>query len=295
VLGKPRRISGSLEALPGELETVHGKPRAIPGSLAAVPGGLEALHGKLRILPAATEALHGELGALDGKSRAILGQLETVNGKPHALSGELRAIPGQLETINGRPSKIDVALGTIPVQLGGKLGKLGKIPGEIGAIFSKAATIPASPDMIHRQLVGEKRLGSEILVARERQRQRGLWKRLRSAPISPGLLLLGKAASSTVISLLTLGVSFGFAMAVFGIRIEGTWLGFIGVMLASALMAATLGLLIAALGNTPKAAVNAVPVGGWVATLTPWGLRGEGKSPVCQLLSCNESRDSCRK
>jgi ABC-2 type transport system permease protein len=99
-------------------------------------------------------------------------------------------------------------------------------------------------------LFGAIEIGVGILL----ERQRGLWKRVRSAPISRALLLLGKAASSTVISLLTLGVSFGFAMAVFGIRIEGTWLGFLGILLASSLMAATLGLLIAAIGKTPQAA-----------------------------------------
>lgn len=99
-------------------------------------------------------------------------------------------------------------------------------------------------------LFGAIEIGVGILL----ERQRGLWKRLRSAPISRGLLLLGKAASSTVISLLTLGVSFAFAMAVFGIRIEGTWPGFIGMLLASSLMAATLGLLIASIGKTPQAA-----------------------------------------
>src|SRR5206468_7317508 len=46
-------------------------------------------------------------------------------------------------------------------------------------------------------------LGIEVLL----ERQRGLWRRLRSAPISRLSLLAGKAVSGTIISLMTLWVS----------------------------------------------------------------------------------------
>lgn len=90
-------------------------------------------------------------------------------------------------------------------------------------------------------------LGVGVLL----ERQRGLWKRLRSAPVSRSLLLAGKAASGTAIALATLLVSFGFATLVFGVRIHGSVPGFLAVALACALMASTFGLLIAALGQTP--------------------------------------------
>jgi ABC-2 type transport system permease protein len=93
-------------------------------------------------------------------------------------------------------------------------------------------------------------LGIEMLL----ERQRGLWKRLRSAPVSRHTLLAAKAASGTVIALLTLLVSFGFAMLVFGVRIEGSVAGFVGVASACSLMAATFGLLVAAVGRTPATA-----------------------------------------
>jgi ABC-2 type transport system permease protein len=92
-------------------------------------------------------------------------------------------------------------------------------------------------------------LGIEILL----ERQRGLWRRLRSAPISRLTLLGGKAASMTIIALMTLLVSFAFAMLVFRVRIQGSVIGFFAVALACSLMAATFGLLIAALGRTPAA------------------------------------------
>jgi ABC-2 type transport system permease protein len=93
-------------------------------------------------------------------------------------------------------------------------------------------------------------LGIEMLL----ERQRGLWKRLRSAPVSRLTLLAGKAASGTLIALMTLLVSFGFAMIVFHVRIEGSAIGFLGVSIACSMMAATFGLLVASLGSTPATA-----------------------------------------
>ena len=93
-------------------------------------------------------------------------------------------------------------------------------------------------------------LGIEMLL----ERQRGMWKRLRSAPISRMLLLAGKTLSGTIIALMTLLVSFGFAMIVFKVRIAGSLAGFLAVSIACSLMAATFGLLVAALGRTPASA-----------------------------------------
>jgi ABC-2 type transport system permease protein len=93
-------------------------------------------------------------------------------------------------------------------------------------------------------------IGVEMLL----ERQRGLWSRLRSAPVSKVTLLLGKATSGALISLMILLVSFVFAMIVFKVRIHGSVLGFLGVSIACAVMASTFGLLVAALGNSPATA-----------------------------------------
>lgn len=93
-------------------------------------------------------------------------------------------------------------------------------------------------------------MGVEMLL----ERQRGLWKRLRSAPVSKLTLLAGKAVSGALISLLILFVSFAFAMIVFRVRIQGSVVGFFGVAVACAAMASTFGLLVASLGNTPATA-----------------------------------------
>lgn len=93
-------------------------------------------------------------------------------------------------------------------------------------------------------------LGVEMLL----ERQRGLWSRLRSAPVSKLTLLAGKMASGTMISMMILLVSFAFAMIVFGVRIQGSVLGFFGIAIACSVMASTFGVLVAAVGNTPATA-----------------------------------------
>jgi ABC-2 type transport system permease protein len=93
-------------------------------------------------------------------------------------------------------------------------------------------------------------MGVEMLL----ERQRGLWSRLRSAPVSKVTLLAAKAVSGTIISLMILVVSFGFAMVVFRVRIYGSVAGFLGISIACAVMASTFGLLIAAIGNSPATA-----------------------------------------
>jgi ABC-2 type transport system permease protein len=114
-------------------------------------------------------------------------------------------------------------------------------------------------------------MGIDILT----ERQKGIWKRLRSAPVSKLTLLGSKVASGSIIGSLVLLVSFAFSIVVWHVRIDGSWAGFLGVAMASAVMAASYGLLIAALGKTPSAARGAsvlatlmmVMLGGaWVPT-----------------------------
>ena len=92
-------------------------------------------------------------------------------------------------------------------------------------------------------------LGMGILLERER----GLWKRFRSAPLSRMMLLAARGASGTVLTLLMLIVSFAFAMVVFRVRIDGSVVGFALVAISCSIMAATFGLLVSALGKTPAA------------------------------------------
>jgi ABC-2 type transport system permease protein len=85
------------------------------------------------------------------------------------------------------------------------------------------------------------------------QRRSGLWKRLQAAPLSRYVIIGSRAASAAIIAMVIMLVVFGFARVVFGVRIEGSFAGFLGVCVAFAIMTATFGLLVAVLGKTPEA------------------------------------------
>jgi ABC-2 type transport system permease protein len=96
-------------------------------------------------------------------------------------------------------------------------------------------------------------LGIEFGVGLLLMRRQGLWQRLRAAPITRGLLLGSRIASAALIAFGLMLAIFAVAIAAFGVRIQGSVAGFIGVALAFALLTASFGLLIAALGKTPEA------------------------------------------
>ena len=96
-------------------------------------------------------------------------------------------------------------------------------------------------------------MGLDVGVRLLLLRQSGLWQRLRAAPLSRSLLLGSRATSAAMIAGFILLVLFGFARIVFGVRIEGSFVGFLGVCAAFSLMTAAFGLMIAALGKTLEA------------------------------------------
>jgi linearmycin/streptolysin S transport system permease protein len=96
-------------------------------------------------------------------------------------------------------------------------------------------------------------MGIEMGVGVLLMRRLGLWKRLRAAPVSRGLLIGSRIASGTLIATLLMAAIYAAAIAFFEVRIDGSIAGFVGVVLAFALLASTFGLLIAAVGRTPEA------------------------------------------
>ncbi|MGA8539637.1 MAG: ABC-2 transporter permease, partial [Terriglobales bacterium] len=96
-------------------------------------------------------------------------------------------------------------------------------------------------------------MGLDVGIALLVLRQSGLWQRLRAAPLSRAMLLGSRAVSTSVMAGFILLVVFGFARVVFGVRILGSFAGFIGVCAALSLMTAAFGLMIAALGETVEA------------------------------------------
>ena len=96
-------------------------------------------------------------------------------------------------------------------------------------------------------------MGIDLGVGLLLMRRLGLWKRLRAAPVSRALLLGSTIVSGTITALLLMCGIFAVAIAAFGVRIEGSVIGFVGNMVAFALLASSFGLLIAAIGKTPEA------------------------------------------
>ena len=84
-------------------------------------------------------------------------------------------------------------------------------------------------------------------------RERGIWARLRAAPLTRTELLAARALATTVVSLFMLGAIYAVAFVAFGVRVEGSLAGFIGIALAFCLLNASFGLLLAAVGRTPAA------------------------------------------
>ena len=96
-------------------------------------------------------------------------------------------------------------------------------------------------------------MGVDMAVGLLLMRRLGLWKRLRSAPISRATLLGSRIASCALIALIVFTIVYAVAMAAFGVRVDGSVPGFVAVLLAFAVLTSSFGLLIAALGKTPEA------------------------------------------
>ena len=94
--------------------------------------------------------------------------------------------------------------------------------------------------------------GINAAMAMLRDRRQGIWRRLRASPVGLGELLLGKAVSITVIGAFVLAGVLAFGMLAFGVRVSGSWTGLLAVLLATALMVAAFGMLVASLGRTEE-------------------------------------------
>jgi ABC-2 type transport system permease protein len=81
-------------------------------------------------------------------------------------------------------------------------------------------------------------------------RQRGIWQRLRSAPLSRSEFMLARALATTLIGLFQIALIYIAAVLVFQVRIDGSWPGFIAVCISFCLLNATFGLMLATLGRS---------------------------------------------
>jgi len=81
-------------------------------------------------------------------------------------------------------------------------------------------------------------------------RQRGIWQRLRSAPLSRSEFMLARALTTTLISLFQIAAIYVAAMLLFKVRMEGSWGAFIAVGISFCLLNATFGLMLATIGRS---------------------------------------------
>ncbi|HEX4348262.1 MAG TPA: ABC transporter permease [Vicinamibacterales bacterium] len=193
---------------------------------------MEAVSREAMSAPAVADAIPQiESSSMEPAQKAMLLQL-------------LRSVQGMNAVNNGQPAK-------------------GRTAGGFSMPYDTLEEAMAGPDSTYNGyahsfggmavqflLFAMSNLGLEMLL----ERQRGLWRRLRSAPVSRFTLLAGRAISGALISFLILIVCFAFAMAFFHVRITGSAIGFLGVAAACSIMASTFGLLVAALGNSPATA-----------------------------------------
>ncbi len=89
---------------------------------------------------------------------------------------------------------------------------------------------------------------SGLLLLRERNRS--VWLRMRSAPVSLSEILLAKALATATIALLLIGFTFLMGNLIFGVTVNGSVLGFVFLAMAISALAAVTGLMVAAVGGT---------------------------------------------
>jgi ABC-2 type transport system permease protein len=91
--------------------------------------------------------------------------------------------------------------------------------------------------------------GIVLLLARER----GIWQRLRSAPLGKAQYLLARIISTALIGLFQFTLIYTAAIAIFKVRIGGSFIGFAALAVALCVLNAAFGLMLAAIGRSAAA------------------------------------------
>ena len=95
--------------------------------------------------------------------------------------------------------------------------------------------------------------GIDLGVAVLLMRRMGLWKRLRAAPVSRRLLLGSRVLSGMIVATVMMLGIYAAGIAIFGVRVDGSWPGLLLVIAAFGFLTSSFGLLIASIGRTPEA------------------------------------------
>jgi ABC-2 type transport system permease protein len=84
-------------------------------------------------------------------------------------------------------------------------------------------------------------------------RDRGIWQRLRSAPLSKSHFLLAKTIATMLTGLFQFSVVYIVAIVIFRVRIDGSFIGFAALAVAFCILNATFGLMLASIGRSAPA------------------------------------------
>jgi linearmycin/streptolysin S transport system permease protein len=92
--------------------------------------------------------------------------------------------------------------------------------------------------------------GMESGLVLARDRRRGVWTRMRAAPVPLWCTLCGRALATALVALLQILATFAFGYLVFGVSVTGSIPGFVLLVAAACGLAASTGLLVAAMSGT---------------------------------------------
>jgi ABC-2 type transport system permease protein len=85
------------------------------------------------------------------------------------------------------------------------------------------------------------------------ERQMGMFRRLRAAPLSRWVLIASRLVSGAIVALAVITFLYAFGSMAMKVEVLGSKAGFALIALAFALMASSLGVLISTFGKTPQA------------------------------------------
>ncbi|MDT8998846.1 ABC transporter permease [Paucibacter sp. APW11] len=181
--------------------------------------------------------------ALDGKTRNSLQQLFTSLGALQQRDASAASAPGAASAASAPPAAAAATGMTLPYTLREEGLSAGGQRGYNGYAHSFAGMGVQFVLM----------LGVDLAVGILLARRAGLWLRLRSAPLSRGVLLASHFCSTALIASAILGLVLLVGMVVFGFGVSGSWLGLALLVVSYGLFTAGFGLFLAALGGSPEA------------------------------------------
>ncbi len=185
--------------------------------------------------------------------RDLRAQAETASDLPPAQRDDLLAMFRSIEKVQAGTAAPAASSASAPARGGLRQ------PFAIRAVEASASTGPAQGYNGYAHAFGGMgvqfilMLGVDIGVGLLLLRRLDLWKRLRAAPLSRATLLGSRMASAALIAFALFAVILGVGMAVFGVRVHGSWAGLLAIVAAFSALTASFGLMVAALGRTPEA------------------------------------------